>query len=179
VTRPSWDDYAMNIAEAVSVRGDCTRRRVGAVILDVAHRVVAVGYNGGRAGGPSCLKGECPRGRHYQWTTVMGDCPGNLECGDWSHGPGCPATPVWICRCEKPWPCPDAAEPGSSYDTGPGACIAVHAEMNALLDVDNRARLDGATLYVTEEPCGGCLKILRSTALARVTWLDGSLQNPF
>lgn len=174
MSRPGWDAYALNIAEAVSTRGDCTRRRVGAVILDasIPHRVVSVGYNGGRPGGRSCLKGECPRGRHYRLT---GEC----NCATREHDLTCPKFPFPRCACGESWPCPDAVAPGSSYDTGPGACIAVHAEMNALLDVDNRSRLDGATLYVTEEPCAGCLKILRSTALARVAWPEGDLQHPF
>src|SRR5690606_41957837 len=44
--------------------------------------------------------------------------------------------------------------PGSDYDSGPGRCISVHAEANALLYAD-RADLPGATLYVTREMCAG------------------------
>jgi dCMP deaminase len=61
--RPSWDDYFMGIAEAVSLRGDCTRRQVGCVLVDEEHRIIGTGYNGAEPGGPSCLAGECPRGR--------------------------------------------------------------------------------------------------------------------
>jgi dCMP deaminase len=52
----------MGIAEAIAVRGDCTRRRVGALILDPRHRVVSWGYNGTAPGKPGCLGGACPRG---------------------------------------------------------------------------------------------------------------------
>lgn len=58
---PSWDDYFQGIAESVARRADCTRRRVGTVIVK-KNRIVATGYNGSPAGGGSCLKGECPRG---------------------------------------------------------------------------------------------------------------------
>jgi len=61
--RPSWDEWALGIALAVSQRGDCTRRQVGAVILDANRRVVSVGYNGTRPGEVGCLDGGCPRGR--------------------------------------------------------------------------------------------------------------------
>lgn len=152
-TRPDWHEYGLGLARAASARGDCTRRQVGAVILDDQHRVVSVGYNGSYPGGPSCLDGDCPRGQHY---SVAGDLGCRLRCA-----------------CGRPWPCPDAVPAGSSYDTGPGACIAVHAEMNALLAVDDRSRLRGAVLYVTAEPCDGCLKILRSTALREIHWDDG------
>ncbi len=61
--RPSWDDYFLGIARAVSARGDCSRSRVGAVIVDADNVIVATGYNGHEAGGRSCLLGDCPRGR--------------------------------------------------------------------------------------------------------------------
>jgi dCMP deaminase len=130
LTRPDWDAYALGIAEAVSVRSDCRRRRVGAVVLDSDHRIIGTGYPGTRPGGPSCLAGDCPR--------AFTDVPSL-----------------------------------SSYDTGPGACISTHAEINAIMDVDNRERLTGATLAVTCEPCAGCMKIIRNaTKIARIVWPD-------
>ena len=58
--RPSVDWYYMNIAEAVSERAECTRRKVGAVIVKDSS-IVATGYNGAPPGEPSCLDGACPR----------------------------------------------------------------------------------------------------------------------
>jgi dCMP deaminase len=64
MTRPGWDDWALNIAHAVATRADCTRRQVGAVILDTNHRVLSTGYNGAPASDPGCATaGACPRGR--------------------------------------------------------------------------------------------------------------------
>lgn len=60
-------------------------------------------------------------------------------------------------------------EPGSSYDTGAGTCIALHAEQNALL----RASWDdmvGCTLYVTDKPCDGCARMISGTPIVRVVW---------
>lgn len=179
MTRPDWHEYGLNLARAAAARGDCTRRQVGAVILDAQHRVVSVGYNGSYPGGPSCLEGQCPRGRHYRRTGYADyDCPvaryGKITCSDDCTGRGHPGVySGGICACGNAWPCTDAMEAGSSYDTGAGACIAVHAEMNALLAVDDRSRLLGAALYVTAEPCDGCLKILRSTALRAIHWRGG------
>lgn len=61
--RPGWDDYFLAIAETVAQRADCTRRRVGCVLVDGEHRIVATGYNGTAPGLPGCLAGACPRGR--------------------------------------------------------------------------------------------------------------------
>lgn len=164
--RPAWDVWALGIAEAVSRRGDCTRRQVGAVLLDSDHRIIGCGYNGGPVGGESCLAGECPRGRHYE----LSQCPGFPHPGDCK----CRVF-TGRCACGTEWPCPQAVAPGSSYDTGPGTCIAVHAEMNALLDVSDRRRLVGATMYITEQPCGGCLKILKNTQIKTFVWPGGRI----
>ncbi len=68
--------------------------------------------------------------------------------------------------------CPRAftdAAPGSSYDTGPGACIALHAEMNAIIYADP-ARLPGAAIYVTCEPCQGCARMIAGSGITRTVW---------
>lgn len=156
--RPTWDQWALAVAEAVATRADCTRRKVGAVILDTEHRIVSTGYNGADPGGPSCLAGECPRGRHY--------------LAPKRHDP----LGLAMCNCGHTWPCPQAVDPGSSYDTGPGMCISVHAELNAILFAD-RSRLTNATLYCTEEPCLGCSKLIRSTPIKWVVWPEGNYIN--
>lgn len=58
--RPDWDTYYLGIAHAVSARAECSRRKVGAVIVR-DHSIVATGYNGAPAGHRSCLDGSCPR----------------------------------------------------------------------------------------------------------------------
>lgn len=66
--------------------------------------------------------------------------------------------------------------PGSSYDTGPGTCIAVHAEANAIVYADGH-RLRGATLYSTEAPCQGCSRLIDAAGLRvvhRGTSQDGA-----
>lgn len=62
MSRPDWKTYFLDIADAVSARGECTRRHVAAVLVK-NNRIKATGYNGAPAGKPSCLDGACPRGR--------------------------------------------------------------------------------------------------------------------
>lgn len=61
--RPDWVTYFLGIAEAVSKRGDCTRRQVGAVLVRPDNTISSVGYNGTAAGVRGCLAGACPRGQ--------------------------------------------------------------------------------------------------------------------
>lgn len=165
--RPGWDAWGLGLAYAVGPgptgRADCTRRKVGACIVEPRrHLVIGLGYNGTEPGGPSCLKGECPRGRHFQ--TRLGALPDGKP---WLSGK---------CACGNSWPCDDSVPPGSSYDTGPGACINGHAEQNAQANVTSPALLKGATMYVTEEPCGGCIRQIRTTTeILAIVWPEGRI----
>jgi dCMP deaminase len=58
--RPTWDEYYMGIARAVSTRSNCIRRRVGAIIV-VQNAMIAAGYNGTPVGVRNCCDGGCPR----------------------------------------------------------------------------------------------------------------------
>lgn len=126
--RPDWDTYYLQIARAVSARADCTRRKVGAIIV-LGDDIVSTGYNGAPKGDPGCLSsGACPRGQLS-----------NLELA-----------------------------PGSSYDTGTGACIALHAEQNAIIRAGRLCR--GATLYITHEPCDGCARLIKGAGISRIVF---------
>lgn len=65
MTRPSWDEYFMQIARDVATRATCPRRSVGAVIVH-DKRILTTGYNG------------APRG--------LGHCPPEGEQHDWPRG---------------------------------------------------------------------------------------------
>ncbi len=43
--RPNWDEYFLKLAELVSERSTCIRRKVGAVIVKNKH-ILSTGYNG-------------------------------------------------------------------------------------------------------------------------------------
>jgi dCMP deaminase len=58
--RPSWDVYFMGIARVVSLRSNCVKRRVAALIVK-DKRIVSSGYNGTPRGVTNCNEGGCPR----------------------------------------------------------------------------------------------------------------------
>lgn len=55
-----WHHYYLGIADAVSARGSCSRRKVGALIV-VDRAIVSTGYNGTPSGATNCNEGGCPR----------------------------------------------------------------------------------------------------------------------
>jgi len=59
-SRPSWDQYFMDIAKVVATRSNCSRRQVAAVIVR-DKRIISTGYNGTPRGTRNCNEGGCPR----------------------------------------------------------------------------------------------------------------------
>lgn len=52
--RPHIDDVLMRTAQVWSMRGTCSRRKVGAVVADARGTIISQGYNGAIAGMPHC-----------------------------------------------------------------------------------------------------------------------------
>ena len=61
-TRPSWDEYFMQIARLVAGRSTCLRRHVGALIVK-DKKILATGYNGVPTGIRHCEEVGCIRER--------------------------------------------------------------------------------------------------------------------
>src|SRR3989338_7364018 len=60
--RPTWDEYFLEIADLVSRRSTCLRRRVGAVLVK-DKRILATGYNGVPSKIRHCSEAGCLRER--------------------------------------------------------------------------------------------------------------------
>jgi dCMP deaminase len=58
--RPSWGEYFMMLAEVVKKRADCTRRKVGAIVVKDS-RIITTGYNGTPNKVKNCTDGGCAR----------------------------------------------------------------------------------------------------------------------
>ena len=75
--RPGWPEWARGVAQAVAQRSTCPRAKVGAVVLNADHHIVATGYNGAPPGEPHCLDigcdmqdGHCQRSLHAEVNAV-------------------------------------------------------------------------------------------------------------
>lgn len=84
--------------------------------------------------------------------------------------------------CKSAGACPrgrlsrDELSSYSDYDSGPGRCIAVHAEANALLYA-HRDGTEGATLYTWSStpvgrPCSGCTRLIAGAGIDRVVYAN-------
>jgi len=71
--RPDWDEYFMDIAHVVARRGNCSRRKVAALIVS-DRRIISTGYNGTPRGIENCCEGGCPR--------CASDAPSGSELGE-------------------------------------------------------------------------------------------------
>lgn len=60
MSRPTWDEYFLEIAKLVASRSTCIRRQVGTVLVK-DNRVLATGYNGAPSQLPHCYEVGCLR----------------------------------------------------------------------------------------------------------------------
>jgi dCMP deaminase len=60
--RPSWDDFFLDLAVLWSTMSTCSRRQVGAVVVQ-DRKVIGNGFNGVASGKQHCVDGGCPRGQ--------------------------------------------------------------------------------------------------------------------
>lgn len=122
MTRPSFDDIYMELAERLAGKSHCVKIKVGAVLTRDT-RIISLGYNGP------------PAGTH---------------------------------NCDEEWP-----EQGCARDRKGGCSLAIHAEENAILyAAKNNAVIEGATLYVTLSPCLACARVIFTTGIKKVVYLN-------
>jgi len=71
--RPTIYATMMTVANVMSIRSTCVRRRVGCVITDKANQILATGYNGVPKRWTHCTAKPCP-GANYQSGTGLDKC---------------------------------------------------------------------------------------------------------
>ena len=98
-------------------------------------------------------------------TGYNGVARGQSHCNDSS-------SPLWGNNrlIEHPHACPGAKSPsGTDLDS----CRAIHAEQNALLQVNGDALRDIEHCFVTTSPCITCTKMLLNTSCQNIWFLYG------
>lgn len=125
-SRPSWDEYFLEVAQLVSKRSTCLRRYVGAVAVR-DRRILATGYNGVPSGLAHCSDIGCIRQKS-----------------------GIPS--------------------GQRQEL----CRGLHGEQNVIIQaVIHNVDLKGASLYITNQPCVTCAKMLIGAGVKEIVMLEG------
>ena len=76
--------------------------------------------------------------------------------------------PASTYNCDEVWP-----EQGCPRDSKGSCSLALHAEQNAILyAAKNKITLEGATLYITLSPCIACARIIFTTGIKKVFYLN-------
>lgn len=76
--------------------------------------------------------------------------------------------PAGTHNCDEEWP----AE-GCPRDSKGSCSLALHAEQNAILYASkNNVSVEGATLYITLSPCIACARIIFTTGIKKVIYLN-------
>jgi len=108
MSRPTNNEWLMNMAKVVATRATCARRSVGCVLTDRQGRILATGYNGPPRGFPHCtLDDPCP-GAHAQSGTGLELCQAVhaeqnalLQCRDVDRIHACYVTTSPCVHCVK------------------------------------------------------------------------------
>lgn len=170
---PTFDEYAMFLAFAASLRSADLSRQVGAVVA-VGHQVVATGCNDvPKAGGGQYWPRE---------NTLPHDTPFPTDGRDFAHGFDCN-------KWEKEEIVKDILRNLGHVGVAPEAVEAAlrksrigdltefgrmaHAEMEALLSCARlRLPLDGGIIYTTTFPCHNCAKHIVAAGIRRVVYIE-------
>ena len=77
MTRPTWDEYFINLAQQAALMGTCDRAQVGAVVVR-DRRALSTGYNGAPRGLAHCsqvghqvVDGHCVRTLHAEINALI------------------------------------------------------------------------------------------------------------
>ncbi len=54
MTRPTWDEYFINIVHQLKKRSTCTRRQFGAIVVNSKKEIISTGFNGVVRGAEHC-----------------------------------------------------------------------------------------------------------------------------
>ncbi len=76
--------------------------------------------------------------------------------------------PAGTHNCDVEWP-----TEGCPRDSKGSCSLALHAEQNAILYASkNNVSVEGSTLYVTLSPCISCARVIYSTGIKKVYFLE-------
>ena len=149
----NWDEYFINICDAVAKNSKCLSRQIGAVIVS-DKSIISTGFNGPPRGITHC-------GRlRYEFDSYLKQTFGDRfeEFTDDQLETTCPRKLL-------------------GYKSGGGLhiCTASHAERNAIVNAARVGiKINGAKMYMNcPMPCSECLKEIINAGIEEIVISDG------
>ena len=149
----SWDSYFHNICKAVASKSPCHSRKIGAILV-FDHSVVATGFNGPPRGTPHCEPAN-------SW--MVSEVARHIDFAKLKAGEVVNVTRIEDIQPFTPSPCP-------RYHRDTYQCLAVHAEVNTIIDAARKGTITvGTTLYMNScIPCHRCMAALVNAGVHRI-----------
>jgi len=147
--RLSWNEYFLKMAEMTALRSACLSNKKGCVLVK-DNRVLGTGYNGPPSGLPHCEYRD-DNGKYFKQ----------------EFKPAGSSSLFVKLYPELNYECP-RKRMGFSSAKGLEHCVAVHAEVNAILTARTDTR--GSKLYCSfpNMPCRECSKIIINAGVTEV-----------
>ncbi|WP_447985234.1 deaminase [Nitrospira sp. Nam74] len=169
VRAPHHDEVAMATAFTHSLRSQCLKRTVGAVITDRKGRVIATGYNEN----PEPLT-PCPKLFNYcykdarlreQIESMVAKRPACPLCGEHIEDFKSLGENFSCKKCRK------SLALAYAPDRGMSRCTAIHAENMAIMNAGKESLRD-AILYTTTFPCSQCARQITYAGINEVVYIE-------
>jgi len=147
MTRPTWEEYFVNMVNAVATRGTCDRGKAGAVIVK-DNQVISTGYVGSAAGDDHCDEtGHKYEYRIKRWKRV------HRTDYDGMHG--------------------GVISIITNEDNISKHCIrTIHAEQNAICSAAKYGHsVQGSIMYTSMVPCRTCAMMIINSGITKVVAL--------
>lgn len=144
MSRPTWDDYFMNIAKQAATRSTCDRKHVGAVIVR-DKTILSTGYNGSIRGMPHCDEAGHMMENDHCVATIHAEANSIIQAA--KHG-------VNINSIQSA---------GNVNNTG-------NNNNNNSMQNLNNTNNEATTIYTTASPCWNCFKLIANSGIKRIVF---------
>jgi deoxycytidylate deaminase/cytidylate kinase len=171
--RPLPPEVFMATAVSQSHASTCSKRKVGALIVDEESKIsLSLGYNDNPIGMGTCdsrYNGQCYKDMIMESKLEKMPpffCP---ECGKKHNNLG----PPWKCDGKKDnnQTCRCNFKLRFFPSRNMELCTAIHAEERAIHSLGQR-RAEGCTIYVNTFPCFQCARHIKDAGIARVVYIE-------
>ena len=148
MSRPTWDDYFMNIAKQAATRSTCERKHVGAVIVR-DKTILSTGYNGSIRGMPHCDDAGHMMENDHCVATIHAEANAIIQAA--KHGVNINSI-------------------NGAGNNGTNNNAETNKDNNADANDKGNNNDNATTIYTTASPCWSCFKLIANSGIKRIVF---------